>query len=90
MSTGLSGLPDLDKVREVTLPCYHDFAREFRALLNGCALQGMSFEVLPRGSEYPNSKVLGPKIHTLNGFWTLKPYYLGTWTLRVRTYSGAS
>ena len=35
-----------------------------------------------RGSEYPNSKVLGPKIHTLNGFWTLKPYYLGTWTLR--------
>ena len=37
----------------------------------------------PRGSEYPNSKVLGPKIHTLNGFWTLKPYYLGTWTLRV-------
>ena len=28
MSTGLSGLPDLDKVREVTLPCYHDFARD--------------------------------------------------------------
>ena len=39
--------------------------------------------LLPRGSEYPNSRVLGPKIHTLNGFWTLKPYYLGTWTLRV-------
>ena len=37
----------------------------------------------PRGSEYPNSRVLGPQIHTLNGFWTLKPYYLGTWTLRV-------
>ena len=36
---------------------------------------------LPRGSEYPNSKVSGPKIHTLNGFWTLKPYYFGTWTL---------
>ena len=35
----------------------------------------------PRGSEYPTSMVLGPKIHTLNGFWTLKPYYLGTWTL---------
>ena len=29
-------------------------------------------------SEYPNSRVLGPKIHTLSGFWTLKPYYLGT------------
>ena len=25
----------------------------------------------PRGSEYPNSKVLGSKIHTLNGVWTL-------------------
>ena len=36
---------------------------------------------LPRGSKYPNSRVLGPKVHTLNGFWTLKPYYLGTWTL---------
>ena len=34
-----------------------------------------------RGSKYPNSRVLGPKVHTLNGFWTLKPYYLGTWTL---------
>ena len=38
---------------------------------------------LPRGSEYPNSKVLSPKIHTLSGFWTLKPQYLGTWTLRA-------
>ena len=38
--------------------------------------------IKPRGSEYPNSRVSGPKIHTLNGFWTLKPYYLGTWTLR--------
>ena len=37
----------------------------------------------PRGSEYPNSKVSGPNIHTLKGFWNLKPYYLGTWTLRV-------
>ena len=35
----------------------------------------------PRGSKYPNSRVLGPKIHTLNGCWSLKPYYLGTWTL---------
>ena len=35
-------------------------------------------EPKPRGSEYPNSTVLGPQIHTLNGFWTLKPYYLGT------------
>ena len=31
----------------------------------------------PRGSEYPNSKVLGPKIHTLNGFWTLKTLLFG-------------
>ena len=37
----------------------------------------------PRGSKYRNSRVLGSKIHTLNGFWTLKPHYLGTWTLRV-------
>ena len=37
----------------------------------------------PRGSEYPNSKVLAPKINTLKGVWTLEPYYLGTWTLRV-------
>ena len=27
-------------------------------------------------------RVLGPKFHTLNGFWSLKPYDLGTWTLR--------
>ena len=44
-------------------------------------------EVNPSGSEYPNSKVLGPNIHTLSGFWSLKPCYyfdyLGTWTLRV-------
>ena len=36
----------------------------------------------PRGPKYPNSRVLSPKIHTQNGFWTLKPYYLGTWALR--------
>ena len=37
--------------------------------------------VSPRGSEYPNSKVLGPQIHTLHGFldfetllyWVLGP-----------------
>ena len=51
----------------------------FRRLSRGSRVLG-----LPRGSEYPNSKVLGPKIYTLNGFWTLKPYYLGTRTLRVR------
>ena len=39
---------------------------------------------LPRGSKYPNSRVLGPKNHTLNGFGDLKPCYLGTWTLWVR------
>ena len=37
--------------------------------------------MLPRRSKYPNSRVLGPKLHTLNGFGSLKPYYLGTWTL---------
>ena len=41
-----------------------------------------TLKIRPRGSEYPNSKVLSLKTHTLNGFWTLKPYYLGTWTLR--------
>ena len=42
----------------------------------------------PSGSEYPNSRVLGPKLHTLNGFWALKPYYLGTWTVEgPYTYS---
>ena len=44
---------------------------------------GLEASGLPRGSKYPNSRVPGPKIHTLNGFWTLKHYYLGTWTLRV-------
>ena len=29
------------------------------------------------------TKVLGPKIHTPNGFGTFPYYYLGTWTLRV-------
>ena len=32
--------------------------------------------------QYPNSTVLGCKIHTLNGFWSLNPYCLGTWTLK--------
>ena len=41
-----------------------------------------NLERKPRGSKHPNSRVLGPKIHTLNACWTLKPYYLGTWTLR--------
>ena len=36
--------------------------------------------------EDPNSEVLGFKIHTLSGFWTLKPYYLGSWTLRESAY----
>ena len=38
---------------------------------------------LPRGSKDPNSRVLDPKIHTMNGFLSLQPYYLGTWTVRV-------
>ena len=41
-----------------------------------------TYYTIPRGSKHPNSRVLGPKAHTLNGSWTLKPYYLGTWTLR--------
>ena len=36
----------------------------------------------PRGSEHPNNEVLGPQYYNLNGSWYLKPYYLGTWTLR--------
>ena len=52
-------------------------------------MEALGLRVLGPGSvgvkpEDPNSKVLGPKNHTLNGFWTLKPYYLGTWTLRER------
>ena len=43
-------------------------------------LHGLS----PRGSRYPNSRVLSHKIHTLDGFWTLKAYYLGTWTLNPK------
>ena len=37
--------------------------------------------IRPRGSKYPNSRVLGPKNHWEYGFWDLKPCYLGTWTL---------
>ena len=42
---------------------------------------GFGTKKLPNGSKYPNSRVF--EVHTLNGFWTLKPYYLGTWILRV-------
>ena len=42
--------------------------------------------LIQKSVKYPNSRVLGPKVHTLNGFWTLKPYYLGTWTLRELDY----
>ena len=45
-------------------------------------LKGMRIMMFQLSGFY--CKVFGPKIHTLNGFWTLKPYYLGTWTLRVR------
>ena len=38
---------------------------------------GPPCSTLPRGSEYPNSKVLGPKIHTLNGFWGLEALLFG-------------
>ena len=31
-----------------------------------------------RGSEYPNSKVLGPKIHTLSGFLDLETLLFGS------------
>ena len=51
----------------------------------GFGVWGLGF---PGGSEYPNRKDLnlGPQIHTLNGFRTLKPHYLGTWTLRVLSF----
>ena len=38
---------------------------------------------IPEGPSTQTGKVLGPKIHTLNGFWSLKPYFWGTWTLRA-------
>ena len=36
---------------------------------------------LSQGSKDPNNRALGPKYC---GIWDLKPYYLGSWTLRVR------
>ena len=39
-------------------------------------------KTIPRGSMHPNSSGLIAKIHDLNGFRTLRSYYLGTWTLR--------
>ena len=38
---------------------------------------------LPRGSRNSNKRVSGPKYYNLNGIWDLKPYNLGSWTLRV-------
>ena len=40
-------------------------------------------EIEPLGSKYPNSRVSRSKNHSEYGFWDLKPYYLGTWTLWV-------
>ena len=37
----------------------------------------------PEGSKDSNNGALGPKFHTINGTWALKPYHLGPWTLRV-------
>ena len=40
-------------------------------------------------TEGPSTQIIRfqvPKIHTLNGFWTLEPYYLGTWTLSKELY----
>ena len=55
-----------------------------KALNKKALVRALNPKALPRGSKYPNSRVPGPKIHTLNGFWTLEPYYLGTWTLRAK------
>ena len=45
------------------------------ALLQGYAPKAsLKLKRISRGSEYPHSRVSGPKIHTLNGFRTLKPY----------------
>ena len=41
----------------------------------------MLSDLVPRGSKHPNSRVSGTKNHSEYGFWDLKPYYLGTWTL---------
>ena len=37
---------------------------------------------IPQGSKHPNNMVLGPKYYNMKCIWTLKPYYLGPWTLR--------
>ena len=72
-------------VRRFLLPGFHFYLTALGSFfLVAYGLRVLKAFHLPRGSKYPNSRVLGPKIHTLNGFWTLKPYYLGTWTLWVR------
>ena len=40
----------------------------------------LALRLSPEGPSTQIIRFLGPKIHS---FWTLKPYYLGTWTLRV-------
>ena len=57
-----------------------------RTRARGCVCVCVCVKIHPRGSKYPNSRVSAPQIHTLNGFWTLKPYYLGTWTLLAYIY----
>ena len=60
----------------------------FSVLSQGPGVEGPASTLEPRGSEYPNNKASGPQIHTLNGFGTLKPYSLGTWTLRGKVLQG--
>ena len=48
----------------------------------------MAYYKVYHSPEDPSTQIVGSKIHTLNGFKTLKPYYLGTWTLRVGYYKG--
>ena len=36
------------------------------------------------GPKDPKIKASGPIYYTINGIWTLKPDYLGPWTLRAR------
>ena len=37
----------------------------------------LSPDPFSRGSKYPNSRVLGPRIHALNGFWGLETLLFG-------------
>ena len=75
---GLSKLP----INPIVVPFWGSYVEPYKVIPKRI-YYGAHGYVYFRGSEFPNSRVSGPQIHTLNGFGTLKPYYLGTWTLRV-------